>query len=141
MTVRSFLVQESSLAFNRQRLGDVFLPEDAGVALREVLRSLNFGVALVDLFVMQDIFGRCELWMAQGPGPFPGQFAADLKLREYYYQILVYLNGKRYATATVIHNGMDRVVPQGEKDRGCIWDVARDVMRAYIKVLFYIPAK
>jgi hypothetical protein len=31
-----------------------------------------------ELQAMQDIFGRCELWMAQGLGPFPGQFAADL---------------------------------------------------------------
>jgi hypothetical protein len=35
---------------------------------------------------------------------------------------------------------MDRVVPQGEKDRGYMWDVARDVVGAYIKVLFHKPA-
>ena len=52
MTVISFLVQESSLAFNRQGLGDVFLPEDAAVALREVLGQLNFSVALVNFFCL-----------------------------------------------------------------------------------------
>ena len=77
--------------------------------------------------------------MAQRPCPLHGQFAADLKPREYYYQILVYLHGKR-SNATVTHNGMDRVVSQGEKDYGYLWDDARDVVGAYIKVLFCIPA-
>jgi hypothetical protein len=44
MTVISFLVQESSLAFNRQGLRDVFLPENAAVAIRTSMLKPDGGV-------------------------------------------------------------------------------------------------
>jgi hypothetical protein len=113
-------------------------PTDEAVCLAHEILSVFLRE---ELQAMQDIFARCELWMAQGPGPLPGQFAANLRLQEYYYRILVYLNGKQDTIATVTYNGVDRVVPQGEKDCGYMWFVARDVVGAYQGVVSHTGEK